>query len=621
MNAKTITIKEYLSRSGISFRESGSELITKCFFNSCDDNSNKARLYFKSETGEYFCQKCNTKGNLFTLVKHFGDNIQDILLNEGQDDQNAPQSRNNANAQKIWETISEAPANFAYLTRKKISSHGARLYGGNLVLPLYAGNGSLSSLQFINKEGDKKFLTGGKVAGCFFLIGQPSEKICITEGFATAASIHQATGYAVAIAFSAGNLKAVAEIIKEKYSNVEIIVCADADNTGFTKAKEVVEVIGGKLAIPKFEPTEKVNDGSPSDFNDLHVLRDLNEVKAIIESAEIIPQKFGFTPLSALLNEPEEEINWIVENLLPSGGFSIVVAKPKIGKSTFARQVALNVARGEDCIGRKTIKGCVLYISLEEKRSEVKNHFKLMGATGVEDLGVYVGDVPEEAHKWLEREVERKRPVLVIVDTLFRFAHVNDVNDYTSILSALNPLLTLARNKSAHLMCIHHARKAGGDGADTTLGSTAIFGSVDTAIVLKKSDGKRTIETQQRYGTDLEPTVMIFDVDSKTISLGGSKEEEDTKKIATEILEFLKMNKDPVGEPVIEEEVEGRTTLKRKALRMLVITGEVMRSGSGKRGDPFMYSCSLVPTIYTEQEKREAEKNEDVSQITKEERI
>ena len=81
---KTITIKEYLTRKGIPFKEQNGELITHCLFNHCDDDGRdgEAHLYFNAETGQYHCKKCGEKGNIITLAKHFGDNINDISLNQ-----------------------------------------------------------------------------------------------------------------------------------------------------------------------------------------------------------------------------------------------------------------------------------------------------------------------------------------------------------------------------------------------------------------------------------------------------------------------------------------------------------------------------------------------------------
>ena len=400
--------------------------------------------------------------------------------------------------------------------------------------------------------------------------------------------------------------------------DVSVFVCFDHDDAGRKGMRKVAELLPqAKIVLlpPEVGEHGDITDffatlgKTPDDFRKLlDTAKTLNEIRAGFTLME--PQKFQFTPLIVLLNEPEEKINWVVEDLLPSGGFSIMVAKPKVGKSTLARQLALAVARGEPFLGRNTVKGGVLYVSLEEKRQEVKNHFKIMAANGTEDLSVYVGSAPEEAYKWLEDEVERQRPILIIIDTLFRFARVADLNDYAKTIAALDPLLTLARTHSAHLMGIHHARKSPGDGADTTLGSTAIFGTVDTAVVLKRTEGKRTIETQQRYGVDMEPTVLVFDPASKITTLGGTKEEDDTKNVENAIMEYLKSAKEPVSESVIDGEVEGKTIFKRAALRRLLSKGEVMRTGGGKRGDPFLYSCSLVPAIYEEQEKQAPESSE-----------
>jgi hypothetical protein len=86
-----------------------------------------------------------------------------------------------------------------------------------------------------------------------------------------------------------------------------------------------------------------------------------------------------FTTLRDLLSEQEQVTAWVVENLLPSGGDSLLVAKPKVGKSTLARCLALAVARGNEFLGRKTSQGLVMYLALEEKRDEVRRHFEAMG--------------------------------------------------------------------------------------------------------------------------------------------------------------------------------------------------------------------------------------------------
>lgn len=80
---ETITIKEYLIRKGIAFKENNEELITYCLFNNCDKDSqgDEGHLYFNAETGQYHCKKCGERGNIVTLAKHLGDDIKDVTVN------------------------------------------------------------------------------------------------------------------------------------------------------------------------------------------------------------------------------------------------------------------------------------------------------------------------------------------------------------------------------------------------------------------------------------------------------------------------------------------------------------------------------------------------------------
>lgn len=130
--------------------------------------------------------------------------------------------------------------------------------------------GIIHSLQFIDGEGNKRFLSGGRKKGCYFPIGSPGEPLCIAEGYATAASIHEATGFPVAVAFDAGNLEPVARAMRAKFSKIKIILCADNDaqtpgNPGLTKAREAAAACGALLAVPHCH----------GDFNDLYTGRAL----------------------------------------------------------------------------------------------------------------------------------------------------------------------------------------------------------------------------------------------------------------------------------------------------------------------------------------------------------
>jgi len=168
-------------------------------------------------------------------------------------------------ALSIWRASSSAPDDHPYLVKKGVGNHGLRLHKSSLVIPIRDSDGNLHSLQFIDGEGNKRFLSGGRKKGCYFAIGVPTESLCIAEGYATGASVHEATGLPVAVAFDAGNLESVAMALRNKFPDLKIILCADNDadtdgNPGLTKAKKAAASIGAYLAVPP----------CAGDFNDLY---------------------------------------------------------------------------------------------------------------------------------------------------------------------------------------------------------------------------------------------------------------------------------------------------------------------------------------------------------------
>ena len=193
-------------------------------------------------------------------------------------------------AQRIYESAPVCPADHPYLVKKGVPPLGGLRLArdGRIIVPVLGDDGKIQSLQFIEDDGTKRFLTGGKMAGGYFAIKAPGDKagpLRIAEGYATGATIHQATGATVLCAFNAGNLLAVAEMARARYPDREIIVCADDDltegNPGLTKATEAAGAINAKLAVPVF-----LDHAGRSDFNDMATEQGLDAVRAGLDQAK-----------------------------------------------------------------------------------------------------------------------------------------------------------------------------------------------------------------------------------------------------------------------------------------------------------------------------------------------
>lgn len=130
-----------------------------------------------------------------------------------------------------------------------------------------------------------------KKHGNFFLLGAKNldnvKEVYICEGFATSASVYEATKSPTIMGVDAGNLEIIVTNIKEKYPEMSIIVAGDNDvkkelhgkenvgkNTALSIQEKYPEV---KVALPNF--TNEETQKGLSDFNDLMKSRGLEEIK------------------------------------------------------------------------------------------------------------------------------------------------------------------------------------------------------------------------------------------------------------------------------------------------------------------------------------------------------
>ncbi|MCH0726118.1 toprim domain-containing protein, partial [Pseudomonas aeruginosa] len=179
-----------------------------------------------------------------------------------------------------------------YLERKQVVGLGVRYAPRKnaMLVPMRDASDRIVGLQAIFAERqahlddrDKTYWPKGMAKeGAFHLMGshpEPGEVLLVCEGYATGASLHMATGLAVALAFDAGNLLAVAEIMRERFPGRGLIICADDDwkttrpdkvtpyNPGREKAEAAAAIVGAQVVWPIF--SDEREDGW-TDFNDLH---------------------------------------------------------------------------------------------------------------------------------------------------------------------------------------------------------------------------------------------------------------------------------------------------------------------------------------------------------------
>jgi putative DNA primase/helicase len=280
-------------------------------------------------------------------------------------------------AEKLWNIARPAPDDFEYLLKKNVKCHGLRWDGERLLVPVRHQQ-RMMSLQYIDKAGQKKFLRGGQVEGGCFIIGEPKNILYVAEGYATAATIHEATGDPVAVAFNSGNLPPVAKALNSKLPDIEIIVCADDDhrtdgNPGVKKATEAASAIRAKLAIPEFG---EHRPDKATDFNDMAAHVGLDRVmeclwKATAPKAESTsawpepkPLPDGLLHVSPFDKEmlPEGIAPWVMDisdRMQCPPEYPAVAAMVAIG-SIIGRKVGIKPKRQDDWLEVANLWGCLI---------------------------------------------------------------------------------------------------------------------------------------------------------------------------------------------------------------------------------------------------------------------
>lgn len=212
-----------------------------------------------------------------------------------------------------------------YLAGKGVGAYGVRFAPSGhdtIVVPMLKDGTFLCGLQLIRgkdrgRKPQKQYWPAGmNKHGAYHLVGPvPAGLLLLCEGYATGASLFEATGLPAVIAFDAGSLQTVALSLKKRYPASRLLICADDDyrtegNPGQTAARLAATAASGVVVVPVFQAERPADKKGPTDFNDLHQLEGLHVVRSQIEAAIVaagwkLPVQGGCQPLAALEADAE----------------------------------------------------------------------------------------------------------------------------------------------------------------------------------------------------------------------------------------------------------------------------------------------------------------------------
>jgi phage/plasmid primase-like uncharacterized protein len=420
----------------------------------------------------------------------------------------------------IWVNGSAASPDHPYLKLKGIGAHGSRVTGdGRLMVPLYGADGKISSIQYIDIDGGKLYHPGGQTGGKFWMIGTMDEKgtIYIAEGFATAATIHEATKRPCIVAYSASNLVPVMGSVRDIYGqSQDVVIIADHDQSGVGQryAEQAAAKYGARMVMPPV--LGDANDYAQSG-HDLYAL-----LNPTIENWLIPADEFCSKPAP---------ISWLVKNWIQNQAL-IMVHGPSGGGKTFivldwCLRIAANIS---DWFGHKVKNGNVVYLAGE-------GHHGLRGRVAAwkhhhqaEKINMWLSkdgcDLNTQEGYFRVKDSVRaldKEPLLIVVDTLHRFlsGDENSAQDAKTMLDACNNLM---QEFNCSVVLVHHTGVSD-EAQHRARGSSAWRGALDIEISVVPGKDGHPMSLLQRKSKDSEIAKPLF-ANLEQVSIPGWLDED-----------------------------------------------------------------------------------------------
>ncbi|MBT6544746.1 MAG: AAA family ATPase [Rhodobacteraceae bacterium] len=236
-----------------------------------------------------------------------------------------------------------------YNERKGVRLFNAWVENQTVVVPLYNFERERVGYQSIAPDGRKRFNKGlDKSQGVFGVCGTIDGPVCyVAEGWATSASVAEATNEPCVFALSCHDMPLVCQKLRQMFPDINFIIAADADRQG----REAAAKTGMPWAAPKTEG---------SDWNDVHQAMGKEAVTA---GLKMVAQP---KPLFVALDQIEvKKPQWLIEDLLEQDSLAIVFGASGTFKTFVVIDMALSVATGKDYHGRDVHQGAVVFIAGE----------------------------------------------------------------------------------------------------------------------------------------------------------------------------------------------------------------------------------------------------------------
>ena len=420
----------------------------------------------------------------------------------------------------------------------------------SIAVPLYNIKGHIVNIQWISEDGEKRFFPKAPVSGNFFPMfleeadNDDKKVILIGEGMATMSIVRKLTQLPCVAAMNCGNLKKVAQAIRQKYPNNPIVFMADNDrknpnNPGLVHAEDANKTLNlDGVVYPDFAENEE-----GSDWNDFYILHDCDNnfcERAITKKFKQLPvfnpclkyqaqaEQLGLLKAESFTSfiQPLPGENFLIDGWIPTESMMMMFAPSGSGKGFVAVDLAYAIANPEvpDWHGKKINKhGPVIYMAgegqkgLRKRFAGIAEYWRTNANVPINKtrLGVIQEALPindDNPDLGINRAIANigrmtTEPALVIIDTTNRYmsGDENKTPDATSFIQAATKIIN---EFHCSVLIIHHTGLSQ-ETQGRARGSSVFKAAMDMEFRISKNNKFITLEMTKSKDSEIQKPLVF----------------------------------------------------------------------------------------------------------------
>ena len=428
-----------------------------------------------------------------------------------------------------------------YHDQKGIPLIGAELRGPDVIITLYdILTDTEAGAQAITPSGKKIFTKGMRKAGVGAFIGEPTERVCVTEGWADAVVIHQVTGSQVLFALDSNSMPKAVAALRQRRPAAEIIVVADHDDDGL-KAAQATGAPYCRPSQPGWDAWNVWNAGG-----DEAVVAMLGQLISgrTLEHRDPLAD-FNIVSGDKLTGMTFEPIEFLVPGVLPTPALALLAGPPKAGKSWLAWRWALEVA----------VQGSgVFYVATEDNHRRIQSRLAALNSSMPANLRLLAAHnsgkpIPRgmDAIEFIRSVKAGYQDTALIVIDIAQAVMQATARDkgYNGTSTEWGALQRLAHELKVAILLVHHTKKTSGldlnSPLEGVLGSTAITGTAETVMIMQPIAGSRDVKLHIT-GKDVITIDLVFPWQNPGFGDPVDAGEANLGEVQKAVLDFIRGN-------------------------------------------------------------------------------